>query len=84
MKPQLLRQIFEKYSNVIFHENPSSSSRVVTYGRADVQTDRQTDMKKLLTAYRNFANAPKKGKDVPIYALKAYRKSRDTAALQRH
>jgi hypothetical protein len=41
-------------------------------------------MKNLLAAYRNFAKVPKKGKDGRIYALKAYRKSRDTAALQRH
>ena len=28
-------------------------------GRADWQTDRQTDMTKLIVAFRNFANAPK-------------------------
>ena len=27
------RQIFEKYSNFTFHENPSSVSRIVPYGR---------------------------------------------------
>jgi len=41
--------------NIKFHENPSSGSRVVACGR----TDRQTDMTKLIVAYRNFANAPK-------------------------
>jgi len=30
--------IFEQYSNVKFHDNPSSGSRVVPYG----QTDRPT------------------------------------------
>ena len=42
-------QIFEKYSDSKFHENPSSGSRVVACGRTDRQrqaggqTDRQTD-----------------------------------------
>jgi hypothetical protein len=40
-----------------------------------MRTDGQTDMTKLTVAFRNFANAPKQGKDVPGYALKAYRKS---------
>ena len=48
------RKIFEKYSNIKSHENPSSGSRV-PYGR----TDGQTDMAKLLVAFRNSANAPK-------------------------
>ena len=29
------RQIFEKYSNIKFHENPYSGSRVISYGLAD-------------------------------------------------
>jgi len=44
------RHIFEKYSNIKFHENPSSGSRVVPCGR--------TDMTKLIIALRNIANAP--------------------------
>jgi len=28
-------QIFEKYSNIKFHENPSSETRVVPCGRTD-------------------------------------------------
>ena len=40
---QLSRQIFEKYSNVKFHENPSSGSRFVpcgqTNGRADISEE---------------------------------------------
>jgi len=39
-----------------FHENPSSESRVVPCG----PTDRRTDITKLIVAFRNFANAPKK------------------------
>ena len=30
-------------------------------GRMDRQTDRQTDMTKLIVPLRNFSNAPKKG-----------------------
>ena len=55
IKRELTRQIFEKYSNIKFHENPSSKSRVVPCG----QTDGQTDMTKLIVALRNFANVPK-------------------------
>jgi dephospho-CoA kinase len=43
MKTEFPRQVFEKYSNVKFHEEPYSGSRVVPNG----QTDRQT--------LRNFA-----------------------------
>jgi hypothetical protein len=32
--------------------------------RTDGQTDRHTDMTKLIVAFRNFANAPKEGKIV--------------------
>jgi hypothetical protein len=44
------RKIFEKHSNIKFHENPSSEVRVVPYGRTD-------DMTKLTVAFSNFANA---------------------------
>jgi len=55
MKVEFSGQIFEKYSNFKFHENPSSGSWVVPCGR----TDRRTDMTKLIVAFRNFAKAPK-------------------------
>jgi hypothetical protein len=55
MKPEFSRQIFEKSSSITFHENPSSGSRVVPFGR----TDGRTDMTKLIVAFCNFANAPK-------------------------
>jgi hypothetical protein len=41
----------KNYSNIEFHENPSSRSRVFPRGR----TDRRTDMTKLTVAFRNFA-----------------------------
>jgi hypothetical protein len=52
MKCEFSRQIFEKNLNIKFYQNPSSGSRVVSYG--------QTDMTKLVVACRNFANAPNK------------------------
>jgi len=38
-----------------FDENPPSGSQVVPCGRTDVRTDM-----KLIAAFRNFANVPKK------------------------
>jgi len=52
------RQIFEKSSNIKFHENPSSGRPVVLCGRTDGQTDGQT-RRELPVAFRNTANAPK-------------------------
>jgi hypothetical protein len=51
MKFEFSRQIFEKVSNIKFNQNPSSGSRVVPCG--------ETDMTKLIVAFRNAANAPK-------------------------
>ena len=39
----------------MFHKNPFSGSRVVPCG----QTDGQTDMTKLIVAFRNYTKAPK-------------------------
>ena len=50
MKLEFYRQIFEKFSNIKFHENPSNGSRVAPCF--------QTDMMKLIAAFRDFANAP--------------------------
>jgi hypothetical protein len=55
IKLELSRQIFEKSSNIKFHQNPSNGSRVVLCGR----TDRQTYMK-LIVAFRNSAKGPKR------------------------
>jgi len=55
MNFDLSRQILEKYLNIKFHKNPSSGTRVIP----SVRTDRRTDTKKLIVAFRNFANAPK-------------------------
>jgi hypothetical protein len=47
MNLEFSRQVFEKSSNIKFHENPSSESRAVPCGRAG----RQTDMTKLRVAF---------------------------------
>ena len=50
VKFEFSRQFFEKYSNIKFHENSFSESRIVPCGR--------TDMAKLTVALRSFSNAP--------------------------
>ena len=55
MELEFSRQILEKCLNITFNQNPSSGSRIVTFG----QTDGRTDMTKLMVAFPNFANAPK-------------------------
>ena len=43
MKLEFYRQIYENYSNIKFHENPFSGSRVIPCGEPDKgHTDRQT------------------------------------------
>ena len=53
---QFSRHIFEKCFNIKFRENPSSGSRCVPCGRKGGRTD----MTKLIFAFRNFANTPKR------------------------
>jgi len=48
--------IFGKSTNIKFQANPSSRSRVVPCGQADIWTD----MTKLIDAFRNLSKAPKK------------------------
>jgi hypothetical protein len=61
MKLEHFRQIFEEYSNIKFHDNPSSGSRVVPRGR--------TDMAKLVVTFRNFSKAPKNVKPIIVCTL---------------
>jgi hypothetical protein len=51
------REISEKFSNTKFKENPRCGNRVVPCGR---KTDGQTDIKKLIVAFRHLENALKK------------------------
>lgn len=58
IKLEFSRQVFKKYSNAVFHENPSSGVEIF---HADEQTDRQTDVIQKLNAFGNFTNALKIG-----------------------
>jgi len=53
------RWIFEKHSNIKFHENPSTESRVIPHG----QTEGHTDTTKLTVAFRKFVNVPRKRRE---------------------
>jgi len=55
MKLGFNTQIFETHSNIKFHGNLSSGSRVVPWGR----TVGQTDTTKITIAFRNFVKVPK-------------------------
>jgi hypothetical protein len=52
MKLEFSQQVFEKYSDSKFHENPSSVAELF-------RADGRTDLTKLIVAFRKFANAPK-------------------------
>jgi hypothetical protein len=60
MELKISQQILENYTDIKFHENPSSGSRIVPWGRTDGWIDRQTDIKQLIVAFSNFATAPLK------------------------
>jgi len=59
MKFKFAQQIFDKCSNVKFHGNRSYGRRVVPRGRTDTRTNGETDVTKLVVAFRNFANTTK-------------------------
>jgi len=48
MKFHFPRQLLEKYSNMNFHENPSSGRGINPCGRSDRRTDRYDEVKKSL------------------------------------
>jgi len=61
MKLQFAQRIFEvSVGSEMFH----------TDGRMVRKTDRQTDTTKVIVAFRNFADTPRKGEMVHVYALK--------------
>jgi len=53
MKLEFSRQIFTEYLNIKFH-------KIRPIGAELFQADGQTDVTKLIVAFSNFANAPKK------------------------
>jgi hypothetical protein len=53
MKLELSRQILEKSSDITFHENPSSESRVVPFGRTDGRDEANCHFAVLRTRLRN-------------------------------
>ena len=55
MKLDLIRQSFEKYSNVKFNENTFSGSRAFMW--TDGQRKGQTDMMKPIVVFRKFARS---------------------------
>ena len=77
MKLEVARQIFGKSSNIKFHQNPFSRSRVVPWGQMDRQidgrTDNRLDMMKLIIAFHNFENA-----------LKSNRKNTDNVRITQY
>ena len=60
MKTECPLKIFQKYSNIKFHEKSSSGNRLVPCG--------QPDMTKLVVALCNFANEPNTNKTADIHA----------------
>ena len=56
-----LRQIFEKFSNTKFHQNPSNCSRVVLFV--------PTDVTKLIVAFRSSTKAPNNWQRLKKYLM---------------
>jgi hypothetical protein len=65
-QPWSLSTEFLNILNIKFLKNLSSRSRVVACGGTDRQTDRQTDMRQLMVAFRNFANTPTNFWTLPV------------------
>jgi hypothetical protein len=59
MKLEGCSQIFEKYPSNKTHENPSSDNRAFPCGQMD-----RTNVTKLIVAFRNFANASTKQRQI--------------------
>ena len=77
MKLEFFRQLFRKYSNIKFHENPSSRSRVVPCRQTDGP---KTDIMQLIVALRNFAKVPTS--DCLMYWSHACRRTAENSSVQ--
>jgi hypothetical protein len=65
IKLEIFGQIFEKYSNVTFNENPSRGDP-----SCSMRTGKRADMTKLIITFRNSAIASKNRKSVSEAASK--------------
>jgi hypothetical protein len=74
MKLECCRQISEKSSNIMFHGNSSSGSRVVPCGRTEGRKKRRTDTQTKRHVEANSANAPN---NMPLF----FRPCTDTEVL---
>ena len=67
MKFEFSTQIFEKYSDIKFHENPTRGIRDILCGPKGGRADKHTDIPRYrhdeAVAFRNFSKTPK---DIPI------------------
>jgi hypothetical protein len=66
MKLEFSQQTFEKYSNIRFHENPSSGIRIVPRGWTGGQTKETDRHDEASSRFRNFAKAPKNGLKIRV------------------
>ena len=60
MKHEFSRQIFEKYSNIIFHENSANGSLIVPCG----ETDRNDEAN---NRFSQFCESAQKPKETTLY-----------------
>jgi len=51
MKLEFAQQIFEKYSNIKIHENPSGRGRVVPCGRTSGHTERHDEVNSRISQF---------------------------------
>jgi len=54
MKLEFYRQIFTKFSNIKFYENPNIGSGIVPCGRMDIWTDRHDEANSCFSQYCTF------------------------------
>ena len=54
IKPEFPQQIFKKYTNIIFHRNRSSDSRVVPCGRLEGRTHEEANSRILQFCERTY------------------------------
>jgi hypothetical protein len=74
MKLKFSRQIFEKYSNIKFHENPSSWGRVIPCGR--------TEMTKAISRFSKFYESALKMGGVKDFIARDHTEGTDSVPLE--